>query len=122
MSTYKSNKVWRESTESEKKIIRGSFPDFLFLDEKEFDRRRKIEEGLFNMISKLHGVIPEEVGLFRESRFILFWEDENPKCILDQDTVDSLGCIVEKVDNETDTANAMAGIPSWHHSVYIEIK
>ena len=122
MSLYKSNKVWHNYTEAEKKVILFSFPNFLFLSEEDFAKRNHIEETLFNMVSRLCGVIPEEAGLYSQNNFILFWEDENPTARLDETTLKNLECVIERIKTETDTSNAMAGIPSWHHTVYIRIE
>jgi hypothetical protein len=122
MSLYKSNKVWHNYTKAEKKVILFSFPNFLFLNKEDFDKRKNIEEVLFNMIFRLCGVVPDESGMYSQNNFILFWEDESPSARFDETTLKNLGCVIQKVKTQTDTANAMAGIPSWNHTVYIKIE
>ena len=122
MGVYKSDKVWVDHTDSEKKVIIGSFPNHKFLTKEEHAKRVHIEEQILGSIVS-DSRFPEQSGLFSGDNFIVFWEDENPKAFkLDSRLLESLGVIQTNETIECDTGNAMAGIASWLHTIYFKLK
>ena len=121
MNLYKSNKVWHKHTDSEKRVVLASFPNHLFLSKEEHDKRVNIEESIFNMIIQSGSEVPEQVGLFSSNSFLVFWEDEKDSVSIDEKLIKSLGLVVTNVFSEVDTGNAMAGIPSWVHTIYFDM-
>lgn len=121
MGAYKSDKVWVEHTDSERKVILGSFPNFLFLTKEQHAKRVHIEESIFNIILQETGQVPEQCGLFTKNEFIVFWEDDSDKVTLDQTLFDGLGVVLKNSYSDVETGNAMAGIPSWTHNVYFKL-
>lgn len=122
MARYKSDKKWHNHTDSEKKVILCSFPNYLFLTKEEHARRVYIEESIFNMIVDNTSTLPEQSGLFSENDFIVFWEDEDSKANIDKSFIEGLGLSITKIYSEADTGNAMAGIATWQHNVYLKIR
>jgi hypothetical protein len=120
MGVYKSDKVWIEHTASEREVILGSFPKYLFLTKEQHAERVRIEEGIFNMILQETGQLPEQCGLFTKNEFIVFWEDDS-EVALDRTLFDGLGVVLTKAYSDVDTGNAMAGIPTWIHNVYFKL-
>lgn len=122
MGVYKSDKVWVEHTDSEKRVIMGSFPNYLFLTKEEHDERVRIEEQILGSIVS-DSCTPEQVGLFSGDNFIVSWYDENPKALkLDSQLLESLDVVQTDQITECDTGSAMAGISSWSHTIYLKLK
>ena len=119
MTKYKSPAKWVNHTESEKRVISFSFPNYIFLTEEEHARRVGVEESIFNMIIEKTSTMPEQVGLFSANDFIVFWENESSNANVEQSFFENLGLKVSNILTVMDHGNAMAGIATWQHNVYL---